>query len=100
MLYTIYSICVWIKFGFVWVLQKRLFSRVAKLKEKIISNDKNSYITDSNLQTVSLNNKLSDDGSGELVDTIADKAITVEDRAIYKQQQKSFKIDVKLFETL
>ena len=69
------------------VLQKRLFSSVAKLKEKIVSNAKNSYISDSNLQTVSLNNKLSDDGAGELADTIADQAITVEDRTIHKQQQ-------------
>ena len=36
---------------------------------------------------MSLNNKLSDDGAGELADTIADQAITVEDRTIHKQQQ-------------
>ena len=66
------------------VLQKRLFSNFAKLKEKIAYNNKN--INDVFLQTISLNNKIASDTVNELIDTIADQRINQEDKTINKQE--------------
>ena len=69
------------------ILQKRLFSNVNELKEKIIGNNKSSYIDGANLQTVSLNSKLSMEGAGELADIIADQTIIQDDISINSQEK-------------
>ena len=69
------------------VLQKKLFSSVAKLKEQISTSNKSGPISDANFQAISLNNKLSNDGTTEIIDTIADQSISTEEVSINKQQQ-------------
>lgn len=73
------------------ILQKKLFSNVARLKERIINdvskNNYKRYVSNSNLQTVSLNNRLSDESPTELADMIADQEINQEDRVIATQER-------------
>jgi RNA polymerase sigma-32 factor len=73
------------------ILQKKLFSNVARLKERIINdvskNNYKHYVSNSNLQTVSLNNRLSDESPTELADMIADQEINQEDRVIATQER-------------
>jgi RNA polymerase sigma-32 factor len=69
------------------VLQKRLFSNVNKLKKKIFINDRNSYINNANFQTISLNNRLSNDSYAEISDIIADQNITADDFTIKKEEK-------------
>ncbi len=79
------------------ILQKKLFSSVANLKKKIDNQSANSEKIDSILensyQTLSLNEKLSNEKNAEFIDTISDISVSHEEN-IADQQIRSYRISI------
>ena len=69
------------------VLQKKLFSNISRLKEKIkgVNNDEINNIIKNNYQTVSLNEKLDSNENTEFIDTISDFTESHEEKVANRQ---------------